>query len=348
MNSKSLKKSGGLTVAGKGDNAVAFDQDDNVVAFEVTESVRSFAVELGVDLAASVSDRADIAAEHMSRSQRHMLAAGLLLMSVKAECERGEFLNVISERGFEVRAAQRAMLYANYVASRPEGERQKLIQTPKSKVLAIAGADEEVLEALASKGLNIDALSVRALHEQIRELKAALADKTVQAETAEAEATAAKKAASRIKDRAGEVPIVIADVRAEVVAQAQAARIAVDEILSLGRDLMNLVGQDVVHDWVDPTARLAIAGLVSLQVAIDGALKQYVKGFSVEGVEPVPMSYLGPVEVEHVALKFADLIALNDHQTALRDWERKQARPKGKGRPETKPEAPKTLGARHE
>jgi hypothetical protein len=60
-------------------------------------------------------------------------------------------------------------------------------------------------------------------------------------------------------------------------------------------------------------------------------------------ISPESMSYLVPSEVEAVALKWADLVALNDHQKALREWERKQARPKGKGRPEAKPEAPKTL-----
>jgi hypothetical protein len=208
-------------------------------------------------------------------------------------------------------------------------------------VLALASADPEVIEALASSGTNIDELSVRALQERIRELTAAVTDRDVQLETAQAEAKAAKKAAGK-KDRAGDVPIAIFDIRSEATAQVEKSRLAIEEVQALGRDLYNLRGMEGVYQWVDPTARLALTGLVALQVQIDGVIKQLGKAFEVDGLKPVPMSYLTPVEVEEVAKRYADLTALHQHEKALRDWERQQERPRGKGRPAAKPEAPKT------
>lgn len=325
----------------KGDDVVVYEQGGT---FEITAEVATFALSLGVDLTGTViAERADLAAEHMSRSQRHMLAAGLLLASIKSSTAHGEFETLLADRGFEPRAAQRAMSYAQFISQQPAAERERLIGMPKYKVLALASADPEVIEALAASGENIDALSVRALQERIRELSAEVATKGVALETAQAEAKAAKKAAGR-KDRAAEVPLPIFDIRAETVAQVERSRLAVDEVMALGRDLINLVDVEGLQEWLDPTARLAITGLLGLQVQIDGVVRQLVRGFELDGVKPGPMSYLTPAEVEEAAKRFADLVALHQHEKALRDWERQQERPRGKGRPSAKPEAPKTRG----
>lgn len=314
-------------------------KSDNVVRFEITDSVRELASELGVDIGASQAERADQAASHMSRAQLHMLGAGLLLLSIKAECDHGQFMTLVEQHGFEERAARRAMTYAGYVAAQPKEERARLIGMPKSKVLALASADPEVIEAMVAGGDDIDVLSVRALQERIRELSAAVAERDVQLETAQAEAKAAKKAAK--KDRAGDVPVAIFDIRAEAVAQVERSRLAVDEVNALGRDLINLVGVDGVYQWVDPTARLALSGLMALQVQIEGVVRRFKDAFDMVDMKPVPMSYLTPDEIEEAAKRFADLAAIHAHEKALRDWERQQERPRGKGRPTAKPEAPK-------
>lgn len=316
--------------------------EGGVVERITAADVRKLAQELNVNLDQTLEERADEAADRMNMSQRNFLAAGLILLSMKADCQYGEFLPMLQARGFEERAAQRAMMYASYVAEQPEHERERLLAMPKSKLMLLAAADPEVVEALSQSGESIDTLSVRALQEKIRDLEAAVADRDVRLETAEAEAKAAKKASK--KDRDSEVPVAIFDIRAEAVAQVEKAHLAVEEVQALGRDLTNLIGVDGVYQWVDPTARLAITGLLALQVQIDGVLKQLKDAFDLEDVKPAPMSYLVPVEVEEIAKRFADLIALHEHEKALRDWERQQERPRGKGRPASKPEAPKTRG----
>lgn len=81
---------------------------------------------------------------------------------------------------------------------------------------------------------------------------------------------------------------------------------------------------------------------MSLQVQLDGVIRQYMAAFNVDDFQPAPLSYLTPAEVEHAAKRYADLTALHEHEKALRAWEREQERPRGKGRPSAKPEAPKT------
>ena len=65
-----------------------------------------FAVQIGLELTGSIDDRADAAAAHMNRSQRHALAAGLLLLSIKGDCKHGEFMGLVAARGFAQRTAQ--------------------------------------------------------------------------------------------------------------------------------------------------------------------------------------------------------------------------------------------------
>lgn len=336
----------------KSDNVVASDREVVTTADEGRKDIVSFflqheqdavdlAKELGIQLGGgSLAERADRAAEHMNKSQRHMLAAGLMLAALKADAEHGQFTELIEARGFAPRAAQRAMTYAQYIVSQPTAERDRLISLPHSKVLALASADPEVIEALVESGENIDALSVRALQERIRDLEAAVADRDVKLETAQAEATAAKKASK--KERIADLPAAIADFRAEALAHVEKSRLAVEEVLALGRDLLSLVGVETVHQWVDPSARLALSGLMSLQVQLDGVIRQYMAAFNVDDFQPAPLSYLTPAEVEHAAKRYADLTALHEHEKALRAWEREQERPRGKGRPSAKPEAPKT------
>ncbi len=315
---------------------------DDVVNFAISEDVVVFAASLGVDLAGAIDDRADIAADHMNRSQRHMLAAGLLLASIKAECDHGTFLDVIGERGFEQRAAYRAMSYAEFIASQPEAEREKLIGMPKYKVLALASADPEVIDAMRKDGVNIDALSVRALTDRIRELEAGMTDVTVQRDTAEAELEGArKKLAKKPGDREDAIPHAVADLRAELLALGKKAELAIDGFNAAGVDVMLLVGTETAHEWADATLRLATSNLIAIRLQLDGVLKKYLDQLPGQDPTPTDRSFLSKLEVVETAQRFAELTALHNHEKALREWEAEQKRPKGKGRPSAKPEAPK-------
>lgn len=316
-------------------------QPANVGGFAVA-NIAAFAGGIGIDLTGTVDERANMAAEHMNRSQRHMLASGLLLASIKAECEHGQFLQLIEGRGFEERAAEKAMQYARFIVAQPEATRLRLIEMPRSKVMELASADSEVIQTLLEDGgESIDALSVRALRQRITELEAATTDLTVQRDTAEAEAEGLRKKVKRgLPERQDQVPLVVADLRAEIMALGKKASLALDSFSGLASELMALVGTDAAHDWADATVRLGASQLAALAVQLNGVLRYYASALPGEDMTPTPRSYLTKQEVAEAAKTFAELAQLHDYERALRDWEREQARPKGKGRPKAKPEAP--------
>lgn len=319
------------------------EQRDNAVAFEISADTVAFAAGLGIDLTGTTDARVDLAATHMNRSQLHMLASGLLLASVRAECEYGQFGDLLAARGFEPRAAQRAMQYAAFVVSRPADERARLIEWPKSKVMQLAGADPEVIGAvLSDDAARIDSLSVRGLQDRIRELEAAAVDITTQRDTAEAEAEGLRKQLRKASgEREDHVPVVVADLRAEIAALHRKAELALQSFGPLGAELANLRITDGADEWADATLRLAVSALSAVHLQVTGLLKTYVRELPGEDATPTDRSRFTRQEVLETAQRYAELTQVHDYERTLREWEREQARPRGKGRPTAKPEAPK-------
>lgn len=320
---------------------VAENKSADVSAFEINADVRAYAESLSIDLTGSLDDRADRAADHMNRSQRHMLASGLLLGSIKSECEHGEFLGLIEQRGFEARAAQRAMQYAQFILSRSDEERALLMGLPKSKVLALAGADGAVIEQLLTDGgERIEGLSVRALMDELRDAKAGAVDLAAQRDTAEAEAEALRQQLAQRTERADKVPLVVAELRAEIAAQAKTAELAIGAFQGIGEDTVAL-GAAGAQEWKDATLRLAVAGLMSLRMQLQGHIEKYVRALPPDDIGPTTMSSFTQQEAEEAAERFATLTAAHEYGKQLRKWEREQEQPRGKGRPTVKPKAPK-------
>jgi len=234
------------------------------------------------------------------------------------------------------------MQYAEFICSRSSEERELLIGLPKSKVLALASADAQVIEAvLAGDGAtSIDVLSVRALQDRIRELEAAAVDHSVQLETAESQTEALRLQLQRRADRADQVPHVVADLRAEIAANIKTAELAIGEFQQIGEETVSL-GAVGAKDWADGTLRLALAGLAALRLQIEGHIAKYVRALPDGDATPTVMSSFTPQEAAEAAERFATLTQAHAYGKDLRKWEREQERPKGKGRPTEKPKAPK-------
>lgn len=323
---------------------------DNVVDFEISDNVVAFAADLGVDLTGSLDERADLAAQHMNRSQRHMLAAGLVLASVKADCEHGQFAALVEERGFEERSAQRAMQYAKFVLSRPDDERRRLLETPSSKVLALASADPEVIEDLLKGGddSDLNTLSVRELRQRIKDAEAQLADAAVERDTALAErdglAKKLKKRARDAEDHDG-TPVVISDIRLEIAALLKKGELSVDSLYPVAVELVGYMGHEQAGVWVGPSLRYTVSGLVALRMQIDGLIGKCVAALGEDSKRlqssPDSLAFLDESEIKAVAEEWARLTALHGYEGEQRAHERKQAKPRAKGRPEAPPKAPK-------
>lgn len=343
------KKSTTAVVAAPSASGLA-DKTANVVRFEITDEIAAYASRLGADLSAPVEDRADRAAEHMNRSQRHELASGLLLASIKAECEHGEFLSLLAERGFEERSARRAMQYAQFILSRSDDEREFLIGQPKTKVLALAGADAAVIEDLLEDGEDgdLNSLSVRELRQRIKDAEKLAADVAAQRDTFEAErdglAKKLKKRARDAEDHDG-TPEVVADIRAEVAALVKKAELSIDSMHPVLVELVGFGGHELLGSWVNPSLRLALSGLVGLRLQIDGRIKSCAEAMGDDAKrlqsQPDGLAFLDDSEIKTVAEEWLRLTSTHKHESEMREHERKQAKPRGKGRPEAAPKAPK-------
>lgn len=319
----------------------------NVAKFEITDAAVTLAARFGLALDDSKEVRFERAAQNMNRSMHCMVAAGLDLLSLQVECEHGEFLNLIEERGFGKDAAYRAISYTRFLLARSEDERERLLAMPKSKVLMLASADDAVIEdLLTDEHGDLDDLSVRGLRQRIRALEANVTDLSVQRDKADADRKALEKKQRRAArdDDEATVPLVVADLRAEMAALIKKAELAITSLHPVGVDVVGLVAHGEAAEWREPTLRLGLSGLLAVRELVDGSIKSFAQAMDEKakylGDTPDALSFLDASEIKAVAEDWARLTAVHQHEAALREHERAQARPKGKGRPAKAPEAP--------
>lgn len=321
----------------------------NVAKFELNDTALALAARFGLSLTDAKETRVDRAALNMNRSMHCMVAAGLDLASLQADCEHGEFLALITERGFEQSGAYRAIKYTEFLLSRSDDERERLLAMPKSKVLALAAADMAVIDDLMAdeEGGDLDTLSVRELRLRIRELQANNADLSVHADAVAAERDGALKRLNKRNQRDDDdegVPAVIADLRAELTALLKKAELAVTSLHPVGVDIVQYSGHADVGEWVKPTLRLGLAGLLAQRELIDGSINSYVEAMGEDVTRlantPDPLAYLSSAELKELAAEYANLTAAHHYEGELRKHERNAAKPQGKGRPSKAPEAP--------
>jgi hypothetical protein len=213
---------------------------------------------------------------------------------------------------------------------------------PKTKAMALVNADTVVLEAMLEDGeADLNLIGVRELRARLKELEADLVDAQVQRDTAEAQAEGLKKKLSKApKDREDAVPMVVADLRAEIMAEGKKAELAITAFNGLGGEVMSLIGTEAAHAWADGTLRLAFSQLCALRVQLDGLITKYAKELPGEVAKPAQLSYLTQQEIVEAAQAHEQLTKVSQYEAELRKWEREQERPRGKGRPSAKPVAP--------
>lgn len=309
-----------------------------VRAFEFSPADAEAAQLMGIMIGGPATDRITRAVVSYNMAARLAVESGYLLLSVKGELQHGEFEAAIEETGLSSQRASELMRMAKFATSLPDAQRADMLSMPKSKVLMLASADPAVIEDLLNdeEAGDLDALSVRELRQRIRDLQANNTDLSTQIDTAESERDSAVKRLNKRNQREDDagVPVVMADIRSEIAALVKKAELALDSFTPLGTELMGYRGHAEAGVWVDPTGRMALAGLVAVRVMADGAIKSYVEAIGLrysdfEG-KPDALSFLLPEEILAVAQEWPELTALHGHEEALRKHERDQARPKGK------------------
>jgi hypothetical protein len=317
-------------------------------SFEFTTQDALVAEPLGMVLSGSAADRLTRAVTTYNQAARLTVESGYLLLSVRADVEPGKFLTALSELGLPQRRAYELMQSAKFISTVPEAQRAELLTLPKSKVLALASADPAVIEQMLEDGdvSDLDDMSVRGLRLRIRELEANGTDMAVQRDKAEADLKAAEKRLKRAArdEEDATVPLVVADLRSELAALIKKAELAVTSLHSVGVDVVNLVDHEQAGEWVEPTLRLGLSGLLAVRELVDGQIKSFAEAMGDKSQrlasQPDALSFLDGSEVKGVAEDWARLTALHQHEAALREHERAQAKPRGKGRPAAAPVAP--------
>lgn len=311
-----------------------------------TDADQVAAQQLGILIGGALQDRISRAVAAYNMAARLAVEAGYLLLSVKSDLAHGEFDAGLVALGLSSQRASELMRMAKFATALPEGRRAELLNLPKSKVLALASADAEVIAELLEDGdvTDLEGLSVRELRQRIRDLQAGHVDLSVERDTLEAQRDGLAK---QLKRRAADaedayVPMVVADQRAELAALVKKAELSVNSLYPLGVEIVNLTGHDEAGVWVEPTLRLGMAGLLSLRELLDGTIKKYADamGESAKRLasQPDSLAFLDESEVGAVAAEWATLTATHQHEAALRAHERDLAKPKGKGRPKAAPE----------
>src|SRR5450830_1502562 len=141
--------------------------------FEFTMEDAIAADELGIVLGGAMGDRITRAVVSYNMAARLAVEAGYLLLSVKSEIGRGNFIASVEAMGLSTQRASELMQSAKFISAVPKAQRAELLSLPKSKVLALASADPAVIEQMLEDGdvSDLDSLSVRALRLRIRELE---------------------------------------------------------------------------------------------------------------------------------------------------------------------------------
>lgn len=316
---------------------------------DFTEKDAAAAASLGVVTGGSAADRVTRAITAYNQAARLAVEAGYLLLSVKAETDHGQFDEGVQALGLSPRRARELMQMAKFTTALPEEQRAELLALPKSKVLALAGADPEVIEQMLEDGelSDLDDMSVRGLRQRIRELEAQATDLSVQRDKAEADLKASEKKARRAARDAEDivVPLAVADLRAELAAFIKKAELSITSLHPIGVEVVGLVEHEEAVEWVKPTLRLGLSGLLAVRELVDGSIKSFAEALGEDAKRlrsrPDSLAFLDDSEIKAVAEEWAGLTALHQHEAALREHERAQARPKGKGRPANAPQAPK-------
>lgn len=268
-----------LDAAGKTDDssvlvAAGGKSDElSVMAAPGSDVVVQFAAQLSVDMGGSMEDRADSAVMYMNRSHRNLLAAGLLLCSIKQEAGHGQFGALLKQRGFEERAARRAMQYATFMVQRHEDDRAGLMKLPKQKVALLANADPEVVDELLEDGAEaISRMTVRELRDALKGMKGEVVAKEYALKDALAKAERAERKLRGLDERPDGLPHVLAAVREEVMAHAGAAQ---EGVTALAEEVRGLLKLDIGADsdaLVMDSYRLALGHLGMLAMQVNGLI----------------------------------------------------------------------------
>lgn len=148
-------------------NQMSEQRTNAISVFEAADELA--ATELGISLAGSTEVCLQRAVSAQNAATALVLESGYLMLKVKAECEHGEFEKRLKTHGISRQRAYELMSYAKLYSRLDAEQRKQVFSLPKTKVLALAAADIEVVQDfLDDPGVDLT-LNVRDLRLRLRD-----------------------------------------------------------------------------------------------------------------------------------------------------------------------------------
>ncbi|ROH88644.1 hypothetical protein ED208_12560 [Stagnimonas aquatica] len=228
-------------------NELAKSRD--VAAFELNPAQMGQLAEIArADLQGSDETLAALGAEELGRAEMSVLRAGAYFLKLKEQAGHGGFIQALNSVGVSPDRAQRSMQMARYVASLPADQARRIAALPRSKVLPLVNADQEVVGELLEQGAldGEQPLSVRELQDRLRKSEAEKATLKTRLETAQAEKIRLARERSRVLAEE-DLPAFALEARQEAL--------ALTEQMGFGLDsLQDIVEQNLLQRVKHPEA----------------------------------------------------------------------------------------------
>lgn len=246
-----------------------------------SDSDATAAASLGIILDGSIEDRISRAIHAYNHATRYAIEAGYLLLSAKKEIEHGQFSQGIEALGLSSQRASELMRMAKFASSLPDDRRAEMLMLPKSKVLALAAADAEVIADLLAdeNATDFARLSVRDLRQRIHDLEVAVAQTAAGKDKALAKLDVMAEQARR---RMGApmtdgMPPVVADLRAEISELVKKSELSMESLFEVCLELSMLTKDSAASQWIKPTLLFGLSGLSALDTRLTVLLNQFAE-----------------------------------------------------------------------
>ncbi len=310
---------------------------------EISPQEVSLAAEMGVDLDIGINERLDRVVTKTNNALRLAVEAGLDLISIKSECEHGEFGGLLVERGISRQRASEMMIMARATSQLPPSQRSNLLELTKKKALLLAKTDPEVMQ----KALNDDELgdlqscSYQSMRERIRELENKNANLETELDTSQ---TREEDLKARLKkERNGsEYPDFVVVTRHESDALTQKVMLCLDDLSRLMDDLVKLNHDPHMDDGLQNYMNMASTTLMAHLNGIQAKTSQVLRT-AVDNLPPqltssqINASLLySDDEVSQAVQEREMLIREHEQEKQIRDNEREANKKRGPGRPKSK------------
>lgn len=306
----------------------------------ITQHEISLAQEMGVSLDTDIQDRLNQVVSKTNNALRLAVEAGLGLISIKSECEHGEFGALIEEKGISRQRASEMMAMARAASLLPAAQRSSLLELTKKKALLLAKTDPEIMQAaLDDESLEeFRDLSYEAMRDRIRELENKNANLETELDTTQ---TREEDLKARLKkERTGsEYPDFVVVTRHESDALSQKALLCMDDMSRLMDDLIKLQNDEHMSSEFENHLNMSSTTLLIHLNGIQAKASQILHNAMLHLPPQLTSQQVNANmlysddEIRHSISEREMLVRDHEQEKQIRANEREANKPRGRGRP---------------